>query len=239
MSIITPNTPSSNQAVAIIVAGGSGSRMQSALPKQFLLLNGRPVLLHTIDAFLQSSYQSQIILVLPEAYHEYWRELCKQYNFKHPYQLVKGGVTRFHSVKNALDTLNLDEALLIAVHDAVRPLTDVAIINSCYAQAARSGNAVAAVKSRDSVRRVQNSISESLLREEIYLVQTPQTFTAQQLKDAYALPYTDAFTDDASVVEQAGYTIQLAEGSYQNFKITYPEDIAIAELLLTKKGHAV
>lgn len=226
---------SATKAIAVIVAGGSGTRMQLTMPKQFLLLNGKPVILHTIDAFLKSSYQPEIILVLPEAYHAYWQELCNEYSFNHPHKLIGGGATRFHSVKNALDTLT-DTKALIAIHDAVRPMIAPEIIDACYLQALQQGNAVAAVKSRDSVRRLQNRTSESLLRDEIYLVQTPQTFRLQQLKDAYTLPYTDAFTDDASVVEQAGYAVHLAEGSYQNFKITYADDLIIAETLLQKKA---
>lgn len=222
------------KTVAIIVAGGSGTRMQSALPKQFMLLKGKPVILHTIEAFANSSYQPQIIVVLPQTYHEYWNNLCLEYQFNHPHLLIGGGATRFHSVKNALDVLP-EEDLLVTIHDAVRPMIDPALIDACYQQAASLGNAVAAVKSRDSVRRLKNDMSESLLRDEIYLVQTPQTFKLQQLTDAYTLPYTEAFTDDASVVEQAGYPINLAEGSYSNFKITYPDDLLIAETLMNKK----
>lgn len=225
---------SNPKTIAIIVAGGSGTRMQSAVPKQFLLLNSRPVILHTIDAFLNSSYQPQIIVVLPESYHEYWRSLCHEHGFSHPHKLISGGTTRFDSVKNAIGSIE-DEDTLIAIHDAVRPLIATGIIDACYHQAAQLGNAVASVKSRDSVRRLQNNTSESLLREEIYLVQTPQTFKLQQLRSAYTLPYTNAFTDDASVVEQAGYTINLAEGSYRNFKITYADDLIMAEMLLQKK----
>ncbi|GAB2690429.1 2-C-methyl-D-erythritol 4-phosphate cytidylyltransferase [Mucilaginibacter koreensis] len=233
-----PNSSSTFKAVAIIVAGGSGSRMQSAVPKQFLPINGRPVLMHTLEAFAGSTYQPQLIVVLPEPYHAYWKELCTQYQFNGEHTLIKGGSTRFHSVKNAVDTLT-DERTIVAVHDAVRPLISAEIIDACYEQAILQGNAIAAVKSRDSVRRLSENKTESLLRDEIYLVQTPQTFQLTQLKAAYQLPYTDAFTDDASVVEQAGYTIHIAEGNYQNFKITYAEDIAIAEMLLQKKQAAL
>ncbi len=204
------------------------------MPKQFILLNGRPVLMHTLDAFMQSSYQPHILVVLPESYHEYWKELCLQHKFTQEHFLITGGETRFHSVKNAIAILP-DEQAVVAVHDAVRPLVTSHVIDAAYAQAVQSGNAIAAVKSRDSVRRVSGQLSESLLREEIYLVQTPQTFQLQQLKAAYQLPYHEGFTDDASVAEQAGYNIHVMEGSYQNFKITYPEDILIAETLLQKK----
>lgn len=216
---------------AIIVAGGSGSRMQATIPKQFLLLNGLPVLMHTIQAFFQSKSRPQIILVLPADTISYWEELCKQYNFDTPYKVVSGGTTRFHSVKNGLDAIN-DVDAVIAVHDAVRPLTSVQIIDNSFTQAAAHGNAVVAVKSRDSVRQVKNEISASLIRDEIYLVQTPQTFQYLQLKKAYEQPYDSKFTDDASVVEKTGIAIKLIDGDYRNIKITFPEDIAIAELLL-------
>ncbi|MDN3547067.1 2-C-methyl-D-erythritol 4-phosphate cytidylyltransferase [Mucilaginibacter aquaedulcis] len=230
-------TFASQKNYAIIVAGGSGSRMQSALPKQFLLLNGLPVLMHTIRAFEQTSVKPGIILVLPASYHEYWQELCQTYQFTTPHLLVTGGQTRFHSVKNGIDQITEDDAL-IAVHDAVRPLTSRQIIETSYLHAFEHGNAVTAVKSRDSVRQLVNHTSVSLIRDHIYLIQTPQTFKAALLKKAYQQPYSEKFTDDASVVEQLGVEIQLTEGDYQNIKITFPEDIAIAELLLNKKPSA-
>jgi 2-C-methyl-D-erythritol 4-phosphate cytidylyltransferase len=217
---------------AIIVAGGSGSRMQSAVPKQFLLLEGKPVLIHTIEAFHYSGAKPQIILVLHPDFHTAWKQLCTEHNFKVPHQLVNGGATRFHSVKNGLDLIPDDTDTLIAVHDAVRPLTSERIISESYKYAAERGNAITAIKSRDSVRQLKNSVSKSLLREEVYLVQTPQTFQSSQIKKAYLQPYNAKFTDDASVVEETGITIHLIEGSYQNIKITFPEDIAIAECLL-------
>ncbi len=215
---------------AIIVAGGSGSRMQSSVPKQFLLLNGLPVLMHTIQAFHQSTLNPNIILVIPANSHVYWNDLCKQYSFTIPHLLVNGGETRFHSVKNGLDTIPDNQNTIVAVQDAVRPLTSVDIIDNSYHQAARQGNAVTAVKSRDSIRQVKNGASASLLRDEIYLVQTPQTFQYSQLKKAYEQVYNPGFTDDASVVEATGQAIHILEGNYQNIKITFREDIAIAEL---------
>jgi 2-C-methyl-D-erythritol 4-phosphate cytidylyltransferase len=222
---------------AIIVAGGSGTRMQAAVPKQFLLLNGLPVLMHTIRAFEQSCVTPDIILVLPTGYHVYWQQLCNVHKFTTPHLLVAGGETRFHSVKNGLDQI-LDDDALIAVHDAVRPLTSRHIIETSYQHAEKYGNAVTAVKSRDSIRQLTNGRSVSLLRDEIYLIQTPQTFRADILKKAYEQQYSEKFTDDASVVEQYGVEIQLTEGDHQNIKITFPEDIAIAELLLSKKPSA-
>ncbi len=220
------------KSFAIIVAGGSGSRMQSDVPKQFLLLKGKPVLMHTIEDFHNSGVQPQIILVLHADFHAYWEQLCTAHNFTVPHQLVKGGETRFHSVKNGLEVIPDNIDTLIAIQDAVRPLTSEQIISESYKYAAEHGNAITAVKSRDSVRRLKNAVSENLLRDEIYLVQTPQTFQSSQIKKAYLQPYSAKFTDDASVVEETGEKIHLIEGSYRNIKITFPEDLAIAEMLL-------
>jgi 2-C-methyl-D-erythritol 4-phosphate cytidylyltransferase len=224
------------KSFAIIVAGGSGTRMGGDVPKQFLLLKGRPVLMYTIEAFNYSSFKPQIIVVLHAGYHTYWDDLCREHNFSVPHQLVNGGETRFHSVKNGLEYIPGDADTLIAVHDAARPLTSTAIIDEAYQYASIHGNAIAAVKSRDSIRQVKNDLSLSLLRDEIYLVQTPQTFQSAQLKKAYLQPYIDKFTDDASVVEQTGVPIHVVEGSYRNIKITFPDDIEIAELLLGVDG---
>ena len=216
---------------AIIVAGGSGSRMHSAVLKQFLLLNGLPVLMHTINAFHYCQTQPQIIVVLPADSHDYWNKLCTTHHFDIPHQLVSGGETRFHSVKKGLDLIN-GENTIVAVHDAVRPLISKEIIDDSYDCAAKYGNAIVAVKSRDSVRQIKDNRSISLVRDEIYLIQTPQTFQSAQLKSAYQQPYQANFTDDASVIEQTGVNINLIGGSHQNIKITFPEDIAIAEFLL-------
>ncbi|MDF2433463.1 MAG: 2-C-methyl-D-erythritol 4-phosphate cytidylyltransferase [Mucilaginibacter sp.] len=216
----------------IIVAGGSGMRMQATVPKQFLLLNGKPVLMHTIAAFDRSETHPQIIVVLHPGFHTYWNQLCKEHNFNIPHQLVSGGETRFYSVKNGLDSINDDADVLVAVHDAVRPLTGTRIIDESYKSASQCGNAVTAVKSRDSIRQVTNGVSKSLIRDEIYLVQTPQTFKLSQLKTAYLQSYNANFTDDASVVEGTGIAINFIEGSYANIKITLPIDIAIAEMIM-------
>ncbi|MFI5139516.1 MAG: 2-C-methyl-D-erythritol 4-phosphate cytidylyltransferase [Sphingobacteriales bacterium] len=230
---LTSNLQSNNYA--IIVAGGSGTRMQSAVPKQFLLLNGRPVLMHTIEAFHHSGSKPRIIVVLHPDFHAVWEELCKIHGFNIVHQLVNGGETRFHSVKNGLDQIPDDAGVLIAVQDAVRPLTSGLIINESYKHAERHGNAVTAVKSRDSVRQETSGGTKSLMRDEIWLIQTPQTFQSAQIKKAYRQPFSAKFTDDASVVEETGATIHLVEGSYKNIKITFPEDIAIAECLLNRQ----
>jgi 2-C-methyl-D-erythritol 4-phosphate cytidylyltransferase len=207
--------------------------MQSSVPKQFLLLNGKPVMMHTIETFYNSAYQPKIIVVLHADFHDYWRTLCTEYTFNIAHQLISGGETRFHSVKNGLETIQNKEAL-VAVHDAVRPLTPVEVIDEAYKQASATGNAIVAVKSRDSIRQLKNGISQHLHREEIYLVQTPQTFQLALLKKAYGQLFDDTFTDDASVVERSGVKINLIEGSHANIKITFPEDIAIAEVIQKK-----
>jgi len=222
---------------AIIVAAGSGTRMQSALPKQFLLLNGLPILMHTLKAFYNAEANPHLILVLNGDYHEFWRELCIKYNFLIPHQLINGGETRFHSVKNGLGSIHHNNAI-IAIHDAVRPLTASGIIDHSFAYAAAHGNAITAVKSRDSIRQIRDDCTVSLLREDIYLVQTPQTFRFDVLKKAYEQLYDSKFTDDASVVENLGEKIHLIDGNYTNIKITFPEDIAIAEAILNKKPFA-
>jgi 2-C-methyl-D-erythritol 4-phosphate cytidylyltransferase len=224
-----------SKTYAIIVAGGSGSRMQSALPKQFIELCGKPVLMHTIKAFYNSGLSPQIILALHAGYHELWAQLCTKHSFTIPHKIIAGGETRFHSIRNAVDSI-ADEDALIAVHDAVRPLVSADIINEAYICAMENGTAVTAVKSRDSIRQVNGNISTSLNRDSIYLVQTPQTFQSALLKKAYEQPYTDKFTDDASVVEQSGVAITLIAGDHSNIKITFPEDIAIAEALINKKA---
>jgi len=225
---------SPSKTYAIVVAGGSGTRMGSAIPKQFLLVNGKPVLMHTLSAFYHSQTKPQLILVLHTDFHTYWQELCTQHNFTIPHQLIKGGETRFHSVKNGLDSVEDSVDAIVAVHDAVRPLTSKDIIDKSYEQAQLNGNAIAAVQSRDSIRQVKNNQSVSLLRDEIYLIQTPQTFKLSQLRKAYEQPFDPKFTDDASVVEQSGEPINLIAGSYLNLKITFPQDIEVAELLLKK-----
>ncbi len=220
---------------AIIVAGGSGTRMQSAVPKQFLLLNGRPVLMHTIEVFNRSDFKPSIIVVLPCNFHDYWKTLCSDYNFHIPHQLVDGGTTRFHSVKKALAFIPGNIDCLVAVQDAVRPLTTKDVIDASFNIAGKTGNAVVAVKSRDSVRVIDGNLTKNIAREDVFLMQTPQTFESNQLKEAYKQEFNLNFTDDASVIEKAGFNINIIEGSFTNIKITYPEDLQIAQLII-KKG---
>lgn len=223
-----------SKTYAVIVAGGSGTRMQSVLPKQFILLNGRPILMYTLEAFASCAASPDLVLVLHSDYHQLWKQLCDQHHFTINHKLIAGGETRFHSVKNAIDQIT-DKDVLIAVHDAVRPLILPAIINESFRCAEAHGSAVTAVKSRDSVRQLNGSVSKALDRDGIYLVQTPQTFQSSLIKKAYEQPYNSQFTDDASVVERLGVIIKLIEGNYSNIKITFPEDIAIAEATINKK----
>ncbi|MBB2145006.1 2-C-methyl-D-erythritol 4-phosphate cytidylyltransferase [Pedobacter sp. LMG 31464] len=216
---------------AIIVGGGSGKRMQNTIAKQFLLLKNKPVLMHTLSAFYASSFKPEIILVLHADLHQYWEELCMKYNFDIPHVLIRGGEQRFHSVRNGLMTIKGEG--IVAVHDAVRPLVSSRLIAKAYEIAEDTGNAVSCIKPSDSVRRVkENSESKVINRDELVLIQTPQTFEISQLRTAYQQHYKPKFTDDASVVEKAGFKINLIEGERNNLKITYPEDLELANLLL-------
>ena len=218
---------------AIIVGGGSGSRMQSDIPKQFLPLKGRPVLMHTIDAFHSSSSDPEIIVVLNVDYHKYWENLCKEHNYSIPHQLVRGGLKRFHSVQNGLKMIKGNA--IVAIHDAVRPLVNPKFIDLAFRQAEVIGTAIAAVGSRDSVRQRNQTGTMSLNREDIYLIQTPQVFKSDILRKAYKQDYRNEFTDDATVVDRSGVEINLIEGDIRNIKITFPEDILIAEIYLNEK----
>lgn len=219
---------------AIIVAGGSGNRMQSSVPKQFLLLKGKPVLMHTITAFSESEFNPQILLVLNIDQHKYWEELCLTHNFNIPHLVIKGGTQRFHSVKNGLKAIKGKG--IVAVHDAVRPLVSAKLITRSYQVAQETGNCIIGIAPTDSVRSVlDDGKSEALSRDKLALIQTPQTFEVNLLKKAYQAPYQNEFTDDASVVEYAGYTINLIAGERENIKITYPEDLEIALVLMKNK----
>ena len=216
---------------AVIVAGGSGQRMLSAVPKQFLLLQGKPVLYHTISAFYQADPQTEIILVLPRDQFDYWNSLTSELP-KIAHRLVEGGNSRFHSSQNAIQTIKEDG--IVAIHDGVRPLIDPELITKGFRSAVEKGNAVLAVASKDSVRMLSadNIGYEHLNRESIRLIQTPQIFTLKDLKEAFKQEYAEEFTDDARVVESIGVTINLVEGSYKNIKITTPEDLLLAEILM-------
>ena len=220
----------------IIVAGGSGSRVGSAVPKQFLELAGKPVLMLTIDAFEQALAQKshEITVVLPQAQIGYWQQLCKSYGFATAHKVVAGGNTRFESVKNGLGSFGSFAAEdLVAVHDGVRPLVTPRVIADTFAMAAEKGSAIPVVRVVDSVRLLgDDGKSEAMDRSKLRAVQTPQTFNAQMLSAAYDVDYDPLFTDDASVFERAGHEVWLCDGDERNLKITHKLDLTIAEKLL-------
>ena len=224
------------KTLAIIVAGGSGTRFGAQLPKQFLELKGRPILMRTIEAFGQCGDCSfDIVVTLPADQMDLWQQLCHKYGIDVPHRVVPGGETRWHSVKNALDSiLDINDVDIIAVHDGVRPLITAKLIGRTIETARRDGAAIPVVTLNDSVRQVKGEISHALDRSTLRAVQTPQAFDARLLHDAYSLPYQPTFTDDASVVECAGHLVTLVEGDPHNLKITRPMDLALAEYLLNQ-----
>ena len=214
------------KAYAIIVAGGKGLRMGGEVPKQFLPINGKPILMHTIEAFRKALNGIEIILVLPADQHEYWQKLCQDYNFCSPELIAKGGETRFHSVKNGLALLPDDEDAVVGIHDGVRPFVSKETIQRCYATAAGGRAVVPVVPVVETIRQIlPDGKSITRPRDEYRLVQTPQTFPLVMLKKAYEQSYSETFTDDASVVEAMGEEILMVEGNRENIKITTPSDL--------------
>ena len=216
----------------IIVAGGKGLRMGSDIPKQFLPIGGKPVLMRTLERFREYSAELQIILVLPEAQQEYWHQLCKEYHFDVEYTLANGGQTRFHSVQNGLAKVPDDAQGVVGVHDGVRPFPSIEVIKNCYETARTKKAVIPVIPVVETVRHLEGEKSVTVPRGDYRLVQTPQTFDIQLLKAANRQPYNDGFTDDASVVESYGYEITLVEGNRENIKITTPYDMKIAEVLI-------
>ena len=216
----------------IIVAGGKGLRMGSDIPKQFLPIGGKPVLMRTLERFREYSADLQIILVLPEAQQEYWHQLCKEYHFDVGYTLANGGQTRFHSVQNGLAKVPDDAIGVVGVHDGVRPFPSIEVIRNCYETARQKKAVIPVISVVETVRHLESEKSKTVPRDEYRLVQTPQTFDIQLLKAANKQPYNDGFTDDASVVESFGYEITLVEGNRENIKITTPYDLKIAEVII-------
>jgi len=216
----------------IIVAGGKGLRMGSDIPKQFLPIGGKPVLMRTLERFRAYSKVLQIILVLPEAQQGYWQELCKEYHFEVAYQLANGGQTRFHSVQNGLSLVPDDAQGVVGVHDGVRPFPSIDVIRNCYETARKAKAVIPVIPVVETVRHLEGESSVTVPRGDYRLVQTPQTFDIQLLKAANRQPYNDGFTDDASVVESYGHTITLVEGNRENIKITTPYDIVVAEAII-------
>lgn len=220
-----------SEKYVIITAGGSGERMGGIVPKQFLLLNGLPVIMHSILPFKKYSSSINIIVVLPLEHIQSWEKLCKEYKFEIKHSVYPGGESRFHSVKNGLDLINSEG--LVAVHDAVRPLVSSSLITRCFDEAARMGNAVPAIPLTDSAREVIGGENHPIDRNKIRLIQTPQVFNVETLKQAYTQSYQPFFTDDASVVEAMGQAIHLVEGEVSNIKITRPEDLRMASAMIT------
>ena len=220
----------------IIVAGGKGLRMGSDIPKQFLPIGGKPVLMRTLERFCKYSNDLQIILVLPKAQQAYWQELCREYSFKVEYLLADGGETRFHSVQNGLALIPDDAEGVVGVHDGVRPFPSVDVIRNCYETARTAKAVIPVIPVVETVRHLEGEGSVTVPRGDYRLVQTPQTFDIQLLKAANRQPYNDGFTDDASVVESYGRQITLVEGNRENIKITTPYDITVAEAIINSQS---
>jgi 2-C-methyl-D-erythritol 4-phosphate cytidylyltransferase len=214
----------------VIVAGGSGKRMGADIPKQFLNLAGRPVLMHTIERFKSFNDAIEIITVLPENQLRYWVDLQKKHSFDVPHTLVKGGLHRFISVKNGLKFVNTPS--LVAIHDGVRPFVTVDTIKRCFETAEKLGNAIPAVSPSDSLRIMTDKGSMPLNRMHVKQIQTPQVFNAELIKKAYLQEYITEFTDDATVLEKMGEKINMVDGNRENIKITNPEDLLISSALL-------
>lgn len=219
---------------AVIVAGGNGSRMNNAVPKQFLLLKGKPVLFYTLETFLKAYEDLNIILVLPEEYVAAGQEIIDAWFDYKRIKITVGGRTRFHSVQNGLKLV--EEESIVFVHDAVRCLLSVSLIHTCYESALEFGVAIPVIDSKDSIRYVTAHSNEALERRNIKLVQTPQVFLSTIILPAYTIDYKDKFTDEASVVEAFGMKVHLVEGEENNIKITRPLDLLLAEKLLEESG---
>ena len=206
--------------------------MGGDIPKQFLPIGGKPVLMRTLERFRAYSADLQIILVLPEAQQDYWHQLCAEYHFDVEYTLANGGQTRFHSVQNGLAKVPDDAIGVVGVHDGVRPFPSIEVIRNCYETARTAKAVIPVIPVVETVRHLEGEQSKTVPRNDYRLVQTPQTFDIQLLKAANRQPYNDGFTDDASVVESFGYEITLVEGNRENIKITTPYDMKIAEVLI-------
>jgi 2-C-methyl-D-erythritol 4-phosphate cytidylyltransferase len=219
------------EKAVVIVAGGSGSRMKSDLPKQFLKLLEKPILMHTIEKFYSFDPNIKIIVVLPENQVSYWQTLCKENNFKIKHTITNGGETRFHSVSNGL--AHIKNECLVGIHDGVRPLVSIETLASCFEIAREKHSAIPVTDAIESIRKVKKGKSISVDRQKYKMVQTPQVFLFSKLKIAYKQPYKDVFTDDASVFESAGFPIYLSQGNRENIKVTTAIDLIIGEALMT------
>ncbi|MDD4591257.1 MAG: 2-C-methyl-D-erythritol 4-phosphate cytidylyltransferase [Parabacteroides sp.] len=230
----------------LIVAGGQGIRMGGDLPKQFIPLAGKPVLMHTLEAFYRWDKTARICVVLPFEHQAYWKMLCREIGCKVPHLIADGGKTRFHSVQHGLKSLVEEESLftdsdkcrvennsesLVAIHDGVRPFVTTEMINRCFHEAEHCGAAIPVVTVIDSLREVKGQSSHPVDRSRFVAVQTPQVFDLDLLLKAYCVPFSPLFTDDASVVESFGHSIAMVEGCRENIKITTPFDLSVAESL--------
>ena len=211
---------------ALIVAGGKGVRMSADIPKQFLLLNGTPILMHTLKQF---SHFEEIVLVLPPSQFKYWKKLCNAHNFRQKHTLVSGGKNRFQSVKNGLE--RIADNTIVAIHDGVRPLISTSLINSLVSETKRATGVIPIIPIKDSIRKVKEGNSIHIDRSNLYKVQTPQCFFSDDIKESYAQDYSAVFTDDASVFEANGGGINTLLGEEKNIKITTKEDLKIAEFI--------
>lgn len=221
---------------AIIVAGGVGSRFGSKVPKQFLLLSGTPVLMHTINAFHNANHNTRIIVVLPDEQINYWKGLCSKYLFTTPHIITPGGTTRFESVKNGLSKIE-DTQSIVAIHDGVRPLITKELIQKAFDVASIEGCAIPVVPVVESIRQIDaNGKSHNLSRDTLRTVQTPQTFLTSEIISAYNLPYNPSYTDDSSVWEYSGRALTLISGDIRNIKITNPIDLTVADEYLNDNG---
>jgi 2-C-methyl-D-erythritol 4-phosphate cytidylyltransferase len=220
--------------IVIIVAGGKGLRMQKDIPKQFIELQGKPILMHTLEVFHRYDAAIQLVLVLPFVQINFWKKLCIKHSFNLPHLIVSGGSTRYYSVKNGLETIH--ESALIAIHDGVRPFVDIQTIDRCFVEAEKNGSAIPVLDLEESIRQITEDGSQSVNRSSYKIVQTPQVFTTEILIKAYKLPFSPLFTDDASVVEASGAKIYLVVGNKENIKITTEFDLELAETILRTKN---
>lgn len=218
---------------ALIVAGGSGSRMNNNIPKQFIEINERPVLMHTFDIFFNFDPKLKFILVLPKDQLKLWNSLCDKHQFKIECEIACGGETRFHSVKNGLDLISEDG--IVFIHDGVRPLVSAITLQNCFETAAEKGNALPVIPVSESVRFADDSGNQPVDRTKYFLVQTPQTFQTKIIQQAYQKAKSNLFTDDATVLESMGETIHMVEGNRENIKITYLEDLVFAKSFLPRQ----
>lgn len=225
----------------LIVAGGKGLRMGGDLPKQFIPLEGKPVLMHTLEAFYRWDSSAELVLVLPEDHQPYWKMLCREIGCKVPHRIANGGETRFHSVRNGLQFLSEEienasgrnEKVLVAVHDGVRPFVSPEVISACFEEAEKNGAAIPVMPMIDSLRETDANGSHLVDRSRYFAVQTPQVFHSDVLLKAYGQDFSPLFTDDASVVEAMGQSIRLVTGNRENIKLTTPFDLLIAKGLLS------